>query len=99
MKHLFFLVALLIAFSSCKPKVLSGKDLDNKLTETMSDHLKKTLPQGTAFNIKDLNYYPDKAKGVYICTFTVQVHSPQKDTVGEMKAFIPNDFSKVERIQ
>ena len=99
MRHFAVLFVLFLAFASCKQKVLSGKELDNKLSETMSKHLKKTLPEGTTFDIKELIYYPDKIKNQYICTFTVEIHSPAKDTIGEMKAFIPNDFSKVERIQ
>lgn len=93
------LIAVLILCASCKQKVLAGKDLEDKLTQTMADHLKKTLQPGTTFNIKETIYYPDKIKNVYICTFNVELHTPTKDTVGEMKAWIPNDFSKVERIQ
>ena len=99
MKPFYFLICLFIVCSSCKQKILSGKELEDKLTATMSDHLKKTLQQGTTFNIKETIYFPDKIKNVYICTFNVELHTPTKDTTGEMKALIPNDFSKVERIQ
>jgi len=95
----YFLLALFIICASCKQRVLSGKDLEDKLKKTMADHLHKTLAPGTTFTIKDMIYYPDQIKKHYICTFNVELHTPTKDTVGEMKAFIPNDFSKVERIQ
>ena len=99
MKLLHFIIALLIVCTSCKQKVLSGKELEDKLAKTMAAHLKKTLQEGTKFDIKETIYYPDKIKNQYICTFTVEIHAPTKDTIGEMKALIPNDFSKVERIQ
>ena len=99
MKLLHLLIALLIVCTSCKQKILSGKDLEDKLTKTMADHLHKTLQAGTKFDIKETIYYPDAVKKLYICTFTVEIHTPTKDTIGEMKAFIPIDFSKVERFQ
>ena len=99
MKLLHFVIAILIVCTSCKQKVLSGKELEDKLAKTMTDHLHKTLPKGTKVDIKETIYYADKIKNQYICTFTVAVHAPNKDTIGEMKALIPNDFSKVERIQ
>lgn len=99
MKPLRLLIAVLTLCASCKQKILSGKELDDKITQTMADHLHKTLQAGTTFNIKETIYYPDKIKNAYICTFNVEIHTPTKDTIGEMKAIIPNDFSNVERIQ
>ena len=99
MRSLRFLLFLLIVCASCKQKILSGKELEDKLTQTMADHLHKTLQPGTTFTIKETIYYADKIKNQYICTFNVELHTATKDTIGEMKALIPNDFSKVERIQ
>jgi hypothetical protein len=99
MKYFYSLILLLALGTACKQKVLSGKELEDKLKETMTEHLHKTLKPGTEFTIKDMTYYADKIKKYYICTFDVTVHSGNKDTSGVMKAFIPNDFSKVDRTQ
>ena len=99
MKPALAILAFLVVCISCKQKVLSGKELEDKLKETMSDHLRKTLQPDVTFKITDLIYYPDQIKKHYNCTFKVEIHGPAKDTVGEMKALIPNDFSKVDRIQ
>jgi hypothetical protein len=99
MKHFYAFILLLALGTACKQKILSGKELEDKLKETMTDYLHKTLGPGTEITIKDLNYYPDKIKKSYICTFDVTLHTGNKDTSGVMKAFIPNDFSKVDRIQ
>ena len=99
MKYFYSLILLLALGSSCKPKILSGKELENKLIQTMADHLQKTLQPGTQFTIKDISYYPIKEKSHYVCNFTVSLHTANKDTTGIMVANIPNDFSKVERTQ
>jgi hypothetical protein len=99
MKYFFSLVLLLSLATGCKQKILSGKELEDKLKQTMTDHLNKTLRPGTAFTIIDMNYYADKIKKYYICVFDVKVHSGHRDTTGTMKAFISNDFTKVERTQ
>ena len=85
--------------AGCKQKILSGKELEDKLKQTMTDHLHKTLQPGTDFTIKEIIYYPDQIKKIYICTFKVEMHTPAKDTIGEMQALIPNDFSSVTRTQ
>jgi len=99
MKYLFTFILLLALGTGCKQKILSGIELENKLKETMTDYLHKTLRPGTEFKIKDLIYYPDKIKKVYICTFIVDMHTGKKDTTGNMIAFITNDFKKIERTQ
>jgi hypothetical protein len=99
MKYFFSFILLLTIGTACKQKVLSGQELEDKLKETMTEHLHKTLPPGTVFMIKDIAYYPEKLKKVYICTFNVEVHTGNKDTTGTMTAFISNDFKKVDRTQ
>ena len=99
MKYFYSLLLFLVVGIACKQKILSGKELEDKLKETMADHLHKTLQPGTEVTIKDIVYYADQIKKHYICTFNVQVRTATKDTTGEMKATIPNDFSKVIRIQ
>ena len=97
MKYLYTLVFLLALGTGCKQKLLSGKELEDKLKETMTVYLRKTLQPGTEFTIKDMTYYPEKKKKLYICNFNVDLHIGNKDTTGMMTAYISNDFKKVDR--
>ena len=54
MKYFITFVLLLTLGTGCKPKVLSGTALQNKLIETMDDYLHKTLHPGVTFTIKDV---------------------------------------------
>ena len=99
MRYIYSLLLLLALGTACKQKVLSGKELEDKLKSTMAKHLHETLKAGTEVTIKDLVYYPEKTKSLYICTFTVELRTPTSDTTGTMMAYIPNDFSKVTRTQ
>jgi len=99
MKYFYSLFILLALGTACRQKVLSGKELEDKLNKTMTDYLHKTLKPGTEVTIKDIIYYPDKMKKIYICTFTVELRTATSDTTGTMMALIPNDFSKVTRTQ
>ena len=99
MKYFYSLLLLCVLVTACKQKVLSGKALEDKLNKTMADYLHKTLKPGTEVIIKDLVYYPEKMKNIYICTFTVELKTATSDTTGTMMAYIPNDFSKVTRTQ
>ena len=99
MRYFFTFILLLALGSGCKPKVLSGTALQNKLVETMNDYLHKTLQPGVEFTIKDVIYYPEETKKDYICQFHVNMHFKNKDTTGIVAAVISNDFLKVERQQ
>ena len=99
MKYFYSLLLLLVLITACKQKILSGKALEDKLNKTMADYLHNTLKPGTEVIIKDLVYYPDKMKNLYMCTFTVELKTATSDTTGTMMALIPNDFSKVTRTQ
>ena len=99
MKYFYSFLLLFMLVTACKPKVLSGKALEDKLNKTMADYLHETLKPGTEVVMKDLVYYPDKMKNLYICTFTVELKTATSDTTGIMTALIPNDFSKVTRTQ
>ncbi len=98
MKYFFPFIILLI-LGGCKPKVLSGVQLENKLKETMKEYLDTTLQPGVAVTIKDVIYYPEKDKNYYICQFHVSMHYSNKDTTGIVAATITNDFNKIERTQ
>lgn len=97
MKYFFIFMLLLAIGAGCKPKVLSGQDLRNKLIETMGDYLHKTLKPDITFTIKDLAYYPDNFQKLYDCQFTVYMHSKTVDTTGVMLVTITNDFKDVQR--
>ena len=99
MKYFFSLILLLALVAGCKQKILEGKELENKLKKTMTDYLHKTLKPGTEFEIKEMSYYPEKKKEMFICTFHVDMHTGNRDTSGIMTAFISKDFSKVERTE
>jgi|SRR4030095_1610600 hypothetical protein len=95
----FFPLVLLTLGLACKPKILSGEKLENKLIETMQEHLDKNAKQGVSYKVQDVAFYPDKGTKQYICTFHVDMHAPKIDTTGVMSAIIPNDFSRVARTQ
>lgn len=99
MKYVFTFILLLAMGIGCKPKVLSGKALENKLMETMSDFLKNSPNKGIKFTVKDVIYYPNINKKLYDCEFHVDMQKGDKDTVGIMRATITNDFKDVERSQ
>ena len=99
MKYFLTFILLLAVGAGCKPKVITGAELENKLIETMNDYLHKTLQQRVEFTIKDVTYYPEKTKKLYICQFHVNMHFSNKDTTGIVSATISNDFSKVVRTQ
>ena len=99
MKYIYSLFLLLAFTVACEQKTISGKELEDKLKETMTDYLDETLKYGTVFVIKDMNYYADNIKNHYICTFDVSVRTGNRDTIGVMKAIISRDFSKVNRTQ
>lgn len=97
MRYIFTFLFFALVSTGCKQKVLEGKALEDKLKETMTEHLHNTLRPGTTFEIKDLTYYTEKEKKRYICLFRVNVKSGNSDTTGVMRAFISNDFKKVDR--
>ena len=97
MKYIFTIALLFAIATSCKRKVLSGPELQNKLIETMQEYLNNEAKPGAEFKVKDVNYFPEKAKKSYDCEFHVDMRINGKDTVGIMAATISNDFKKVER--
>jgi hypothetical protein len=99
MKYFITLFLVLTLGAGCKQKILAGKELDDKLKETMTEYLHKTMRPGTEVKIRELTYYADKERKLYVCAFSVDVHSGSSDTTGVMNALIPNDFSKVTRTQ
>lgn len=99
MKYLFTLIILFVLGTGCKPKVLSGKELEDKLINTMNDFLNKDPKNNITFTVKDVTYYPDINKKLYDCRFHVNMHYGDKDTIGIMTATITNDFKEVLRKQ
>lgn len=99
MKYLITFALLLALGMGCKPKLLSGVELQNKLISTMDDYLHKTLKPGAQFTIKDVSFYPEASEKLYLCQFHVNMHFGNRDTTGIMAATISNDFKKVTRTQ
>ena len=99
MRSVFCFLVLICISAACKPKVLSGKDLENKLKETMQVYLDNKPHPDVVFAVQTVTYFPRPEKKDYICEFNVQMHYQNKDTTGIMKAVISNDFKKVERSQ
>ena len=99
MKYLFSFMLLFALVAGCKPKLLTGTALQNKLIETMDDYLHKTLQPGVTYKIKDVIYYPEVTENAFICQFHVEMHYKNKDTTGIVAATISSDFKKIERTQ
>jgi hypothetical protein len=99
MKYFFTCILFFTLGAGCKPKVLSGTELQNKLIETMDGYLHKTLQPGVVFKVKDVIYYPEEIKKLYVCQFHVSMHFSNKDTTGIVAATISNDFNTVVRTQ
>ena len=99
MKYFLACIILLALGAGCKPKILSGVELENKLKETMKDYLDTTLRPGVTATVKDVTFYTEKDKKRYLCRFHVSMHFGNKDTTGTVAAIITNDFTKVEREQ
>lgn len=99
MKYIFCFSFVIILSNGCKPKVLSGVDLENKLKETMATHLDKVPHPGIEFKVKSVTYFPETDKKDYICQFEVDMQYKDRDTIGMMKAVISNDFKDVQRFQ
>jgi len=99
MKYFLTLALFCGIVFSCKPKVLSGTALHDKLIETMQDYLPKTLAKDVTFKINEVAFYPDAEKKLYNCNFTVTMFKNGKDTTGVVVATISNDFETVHRLQ
>ena len=96
MKCVISFMLLYTLSTSCKQRVISGTELQDKLIETMSQYLHKTKP-GAEFTVKDVAYYPNEEKKLYLCEFQVVMRYGTKDTTGTMAATISNDFNTVIR--
>ena len=99
MKYFLFFLLVFSSIAGCKPKVLTGTALQNKLMETMGNYLDTTLQKGIQSKVKDVVFFPDAKKGNYICQFHVYMKSGNKDTIGIVAATITNDFKDVKRSQ
>ena len=99
MKFISTLFVLILLFTGCKPKVLSGKALEGKLIETMNNYLDSTLKPGVHATVQDVVYYPEASKKLYHCQFHVKMEYGNKDTTGIVTGTITNDFKTVSRTQ
>jgi hypothetical protein len=101
MRFSLTLIVLSTIAITCKQRVISGPELENKLIKTMQDYLDKTGKKDAVYKVEDVTFFADKQKKLYNCEFHVNVKAAdvKLDTTGIMKADIPNDFSKVMRKQ
>jgi hypothetical protein len=99
MRYFFSVLLFTLLTTGCKQKVLSGKELEDKLKETMIEYLHKTMRSGTEVKIREMTWYPDKERKIYLCEFSVGVHTAASDTTGIMRASISQDFKTVTRTQ
>lgn len=99
MKYFICVVLFFAIAAGCKQKLLSGVALQDKLKETMTDYLHKTLKPGVQFTVQDVNYFPEPTENAFICQFHVRMQYQNKDTTGLMIATISSDFNKVQRTQ
>jgi len=93
---LFFVFVL-----SCKAKDSTPADIENDLKKTMQTYLYNTIHNDSSnvkYRVKDVIYYDDKERNIYICEFTVNLKDKLFDTTGIMKANISRDFKKVVRL-
>lgn len=97
MKYLFSLILLLSVTFACKSKASAEEELENKLKQTMKEHLDANSKLNTVATVKDV-IFDDRGK-YYYCEFKVNLHNPNKDTSGTMVAMISKDFKTVERSQ
>jgi hypothetical protein len=97
MRYCYTLLLLLLLGVGCKPRALSGKELEDKLRKTMTEYLHKSMDLGTEVEVKDLSFYPDKIKDAYLCEFDVRIKHLNSDTTGKMSAQISSDFKTVTR--
>jgi ketosteroid isomerase-like protein len=99
MKIISFLLIVAFFFAACKQKVLSGKELESKLIETMNNYLDSTLKPGVHATVRDVAYFTEPEKKLYRCRFHVNMTYEKKDTTGIVAATITNDFKTVSRTQ
>jgi hypothetical protein len=97
MKHLFYLLFAMMIIGSCKEKQSSEKALEDKLMQTMKQHLDKNARPGVESTVIDVLF--DERDRHYYCEFRVNLKSSDKDTTGTMVALISKDFKTVERSQ
>lgn len=97
MRYCLTLMLILLAGIACKPKPLSGKELEDRLKEAMTDYLHQNTQPGTTVEVKGVTYYADQRNQAYICEFDVRMKNQQTDTTGKMSAAISSDFKTVTR--
>ncbi len=98
MRKIFAVLLLSLIFYTCnRTHELTRDEVEAKLKQTMHDYLMKGRDSNfVKYDIVKIIFY--EAPDVYNCDFKVHMQLPKLDTIGEMKANIKKDFSKVVRI-
>jgi hypothetical protein len=97
MKKISMLVVVVVLFA-CN-RNLPPEELETKLKSTMTDYLYKGVNYDSSkvkYRVQEVIYYIDK--DYYDCEFKVFMSvTGGKDTLGDMRANISKDFTKVLR--
>src|SRR5580693_4472776 len=96
-KTIIIFSSLLIIVSSCKRHLTydqTGAELKNAMGEYLNSR-KNIDTNKLKFTVVNVIFYEDKT--VFDCQFKVEMKEPNRDTVGEMAAWISKDFSIVKR--
>jgi hypothetical protein len=89
--------SLLIIASSCK-RHLSHEQTETELKTAMENYLntrKNVDTNQLKFSVRSVIFFEDKT--VFDCQFKVEMKQADKDTVGDMAAWISKDFTSVKR--
>jgi hypothetical protein len=96
MKPLLIIFLLTLLSIGCLKKI-SKRETEDHLKASMLSFLDSSISKKTNanFTVLEVIYFPEKT--AYDCEFKVRMKTPEKDTVGIMKAIISNDFKVVKR--
>jgi hypothetical protein len=100
MKVRIWILLLTVFAFACKAKDPTIQ-LQDDLKNTMQTYLYNAINNDSSnvkYHIKEVVYYTDSSRNVYICEFTVQLKTKLFDTTGIMKAYISKDLKKVDRM-
>jgi uncharacterized linocin/CFP29 family protein len=98
MKNIIIIFSSLLIFTfSCK-RHISHEQTETELKIAMENYLntrKNVDTNQLKFTVRSVIFFEDKT--VFDCQFKVEMKQPDKDTVGDMAAWISKDFSTVKR--
>ena len=97
---IFYVLFILFIIAACNANP-TPQDVESKLKSVMIEFLYKSVNNDSAhvkYHIEKLYYFDDNINKHYICDFKVRMITRLGlDTTGTMRAYISEDFTKVER--